>query len=101
MADAPAPDAWQDPLFDQIIEHLAASGVPFTADDVWRPEYGLDATQVRHGEVGAAFQRARKRGVIVVVGYQTSRRAARHGCLLRVWAGASDSADTWGWPLVA
>ncbi|GEA81395.1 hypothetical protein [Cellulomonas uda] len=88
MRTLPEPDAWQDAVLDRIIEHLAATGAAFTADDAWDPMYGLDPGQVRPGELGAAFQRAHNRGAIRHVGYALSRRRARHGGLLRTWQGA-------------
>lgn len=88
----PAPDGWNETLLDQVIEQLAAEGHPFTADHVRDPRFGLDPAAARHGDLGAAFRRARARGLVEVVGYRTSTHRPRHGGLIRVWVGVKDAA---------
>ena len=93
-ANRPKPDVWVDAVLDQVVEHLAASGELFSADDCWRPLYGLDPEALKRGELGAAFQRAHTAGLIRPVGVQTSRRRSRHGALIRVWRGNASARDT-------
>lgn len=72
---------------EHAIADLAASGREFTADDVTDrigPALG-SAT----GGMGAMFRKMVTAGVIQPVGYRQSRRAERHGSVVRVWRGAS------------
>jgi hypothetical protein len=73
---------------EAAIRQLAASGVPFTADDLIRlvglPSWGVN----RNNAVGALFTSAAKRGLIVRTGhYRKSRRALSHGRMIAVWVG--------------
>ena len=81
---APRPDGWVSAGLAQAIEYLAASGVPFTADALRDDRFGLD---VQPNEVGPAFARARRAGIVRHVGYRTSTAPSRHGGVLRVWVG--------------
>jgi hypothetical protein len=71
------------------IRELAATGTPFTSDDLVRlaglPSYGVN----RNNAVGAFFTSASKRGLIERTGsYKKSRRAVSHGRMIAVWVGA-------------
>ena len=87
----PEPDGWVSSVLDEIIEQLAREGRDFTADDVRQPRFWgeRDDENVRHGDVGAAFRRAARHGVIELAGYRNSTRPERRHGLLRVWRGAA------------
>jgi hypothetical protein len=68
------------------IEHLAALGRHFTADDLWTLNVPMPA---HPNQVGAAFSAARKQGVITSVGYAPSTRKGRNGSVVRVWVGVA------------
>lgn len=78
--------AWWQQTADAAIEHMAARGVPFTADDL------VDVTGLPEARspraMGARFLTAARRGVIVPVGYTTSRRRGARCAVVRVWRGA-------------
>jgi len=64
----------------------AASGEPFTADDLradglWEPD--------KPARWGSLFRQAQMEGVIISVGVMNSRRRQRRGSLGRVWVGAT------------
>ena len=70
---------------------LAATGTPFTADDVIArvglPSWGTN----NNNAVGAIFSAAVKRGWIVPTGvYRKSRRPKSHARVIAVWAGNPD-----------
>ena len=75
---------WRDA--EIILAARAASGAPFTADDL-RAD-GLDEP-VKPAYWGVLFQQAQAHGVIVSVGVMNSRRRQRRGSLGRVWVGAT------------
>ncbi|WP_115296104.1 hypothetical protein [Dermacoccus nishinomiyaensis] len=75
---------WRDA--EIILAARAASGAPFTADDL-RAD-GLDEP-VKPAYWGMLFQQAQAHGVIVSVGVMNSRRRQRRGSLGRVWVGAT------------
>lgn len=84
-ADASA-DAWWKATADQAIDHLAATGQPFTADDV--RDLGVpDPSSPKAW--GARFLSASRQGRIVRVGYQPSRRLSVHAHPVAVWQGAA------------
>ena len=70
---------------DMAIESLAASGSPFTSDDVWERLPGVAVTKGMGGRLGAAS----RRGLIKNMGYQKSARAGvhGHGQNLTIWRG--------------
>ena len=94
--DAGAEQAWQAALFTwrsmatTILEDLAASGQPFTADDlIFRA--GLPNAQAvnRNNAVGSLFLHASKTGMIVETGRRVpSARRGNHGRRLTEWIGA-------------
>lgn len=85
QADAAAGDWWKATA-DQAIDHLAATGRPFTADDV--RDLGVpDPSSPKAW--GARFLSASKAGRIVRVGYTPSRRASVHAHPVAVWQGAA------------
>ncbi len=67
----------------RAIVRLAHHGAEFTADDV-TAEVGPAPS---NGAAGALFRAARSAGLIVRVGYRTSRRVSRHGGVQAVWRG--------------
>lgn len=67
----------------QTIEILAATGAPFTADDV-REHAGEPSST---GALGAVMKAAQRDGVIKLIGYRRSRRLPRHGGVSAVWIG--------------
>jgi hypothetical protein len=71
---------WDMATVIQAIRHLAESGEPFSAEDVTPllPEVGRQT-------IGAAFNVARRRGLITAVGFKTSATPSRHGSVIRVW----------------
>jgi hypothetical protein len=70
---------------EQAIHDLAATGRPFTAEDV-RDLIGAPLG-CRPNVLGGLFLRAAKAGVIEAVGYQPARRAEARSRPLRVWRG--------------
>lgn len=82
-------NAWWRSCADQAIDALAASGRPFTADDV--RELGVpDPSSPKAW--GARFLAAARAGRIVRVGYQPSRRASVHAHPVAVWQGPGEAA---------
>lgn len=76
---------------DLAIIQLARVGDPFTSDDLLHligPPDTSHAPNSRNNAVGAAFSRARRAGMIRVVGYAQSKALHRKGGLVRVWQGA-------------
>lgn len=86
LPHAPVPDGWESSGIDQAIALLASLGEPFSADDLRDDRFGL---AVKPNEVGPAFSRARRAGVIRLVGYRPSRCPSRHGGIQRVWVGGA------------
>lgn len=82
-AAVPAPDGWVSAGLDEAIGVLAREGLEFTADAVHADRFGLG--DLRRGDVGAAFLRARVAGRIRPVGFAVSRRRGRRHSVLRVW----------------
>lgn len=87
LADpTPPPDRWWSDGAGRAIEHLAATGRPFGADELFDDPFTLPAPP-HPSHVGAAFRAAFARHLIEPVGYRGSRRATRHGGVQRVWVG--------------
>jgi hypothetical protein len=84
-----ADQQWQDAAM-QCLRALAATGEPFTADevhDLMRP-YGV--TTASENAMGAMFNKARREGVIVSDGmYRPSERRDAHRRMVRIWKGAA------------
>lgn len=78
---ASCPDAIE--VLDQIIARFAATGEPFSANEVRKhiPE------GVRKAAVGGRFRHAARRGLIRPVGYVASTDPRTHGHPVRVWQG--------------
>lgn len=83
-------DANTDPdwkaLVDRVIAQLAATGQPFTADDV-RAQGVPEPAQPQAW--GSRFLAAARAGHIRRIGYQPSRRASVHAHPIAVWQGAA------------
>lgn len=76
------PEAWHADALD-VIKAWAATGSPFTAEDLrqsMRPAPGDKCP-------GNAFQAARRAGLITSVGYKESTDRSRKGGVIRVWRG--------------
>lgn len=79
-------DSWWRDCAWRALEHLAATGRPFTAYDVTE----LGVPDPDHGNRwGGLFQAACKAGLIEPVGYAESRRPSRAGGVCRVWKGTA------------
>ena len=79
-------DEWWKSCADRAIDTLAATGRPFTADDI--RDMGVpDPTSPRAW--GARFLTASRQGRIVRVGYVPSRRASVHAHPIAQWRGAA------------
>lgn len=89
-ADA-APDDWRD-AFRAAVKALAASGRPFTSEDV-TDRAGLPSGDVatnRNNAVGALMTASARAGVIVKTGRRVpSARATSHGAELTEWKGSA------------
>ncbi len=82
-ADEAADAGWKARV-DAAIEELAASGAPFTAEDV--REIAGDPPD-HPNAMGARFAAAAQRGLIRSVGYRKARRASLHRHPIHVWEG--------------
>lgn len=76
---------------DSGIDYLAATGRPFTADDVRALSWVDEPTSPKAW--GARFLAAARGGRIVRVGYRPSRRASVHAHPVAVWRGTSFLTD--------
>lgn len=85
-ADAAQPDEWKTAV-DRQIARLAATGRPFTADDV--STVVGDSPTGSQGAMGARFMAASRRGVIQRIGYVPSGRASVHAHPVAQWKGAA------------
>jgi len=81
--NASCPDAIAQ--LDQIIAEHAATGEPFSANDV-RPHL---PEEVRPAAVGGRFRHAARRGVIRPIGYVASTDPGTHAHPVRLWKGAT------------
>lgn len=82
------PAVLEDPAWaqrvDALINELAATGVPFTADDL----HTEDTLTAPHENAWVPrLNTAARNGLIHVTGYRPSTRLGRNGSLLRVWTG--------------
>jgi hypothetical protein len=68
-----------------VLDELIDRSLPFTSEDV-RVVVGPPPS---NGSFGGLFLRAAKAGRIEAVGYERSRRPARHSWLLRQWIGVN------------
>ncbi|MGH2635746.1 MAG: hypothetical protein ACRDHU_06350 [Actinomycetota bacterium] len=68
-----------------MIEHLAGTGVEFTAETV-RRRVG-DPPRGRENLMGACFRAASRRRLIETAGLSRSRRITRRGGLVLAWRG--------------
>lgn len=84
-ADLAADQLWKT-LADAAINRLAATGEPFTADDV-RALGVPDPSSPKAW--GARFLTAARQGRIVRVGYVPSRRPSVHAHPIAQWRGAA------------
>jgi len=84
-ADAVQPEQWRHHV-DVVIGTFADSGDPFTSDDV--SLLTGDSPTGSRGAMGARFQHAARRGVIVRIGYTPSRRPSVHAHPVALWQGA-------------
>lgn len=82
--DAAEPDVWKRAA-DRAIEQLAATGEPFTAEDVRR----MVGDPSRPNAFGSRFLAAARSGLVHKVGYRPSSRPHRHTNPIAVWVGAS------------
>ena len=71
---------------DRAIADLAATGRPFTAEDL-RAVVGPPVGS--HNSMGPVFMRAARAGLIVGIGYRQATRTEAAGRVLKVWRGAS------------
>ena len=79
------PDPWWQDSALRAIDHLAASGVEFTAADL----DDLGVPQPDHPcRWGAVFSAAKSEGVIHRIGYRSSRRPGRNRGVCAVWIGS-------------
>jgi len=78
----PAAADWADTAMT-VLEHLAAAGVEFDAEDV-RRRAGEPPSP---GAIGAVFRLAARRGLIQRVDVRRSGRVRRRGGLIFVWRG--------------
>lgn len=73
------------------IEHYAAAGVPFSAEDV-RDHVARehpDAEPHSPNVLPACFSGARASGLIRAIGFRPATRPSRHGSVIRTWIGAA------------
>lgn len=71
---------------DKAIKQLAATGQPFTADDV-RALIPDGLTPAHNNAWGGLFSAWRTNGTITPVGYRQSTHGPRHGGIQRIWKG--------------
>jgi len=82
-AEASLHAAWDRAVIDQAITVLAATGQPFSANDV----RGL-LPDVRPALVGARFMHAARRGLIERIGDELATHKAGHARRVGLWRGA-------------
>lgn len=71
------------------LDRLAATGRPFTADDLWEA-VGSPMASASSNSVGALFSAACKAGRIIPIGFTQTRRASGHARVIRQWRGAPE-----------
>ena len=80
--------AWKAAAKAAILQ-LAATGEPFTADDVWELIEPIGVTTHEPNAMGAVFNAAARDGVITSDGmYRPSCRRKAHRRMVRVWRAA-------------
>lgn len=72
---------------EEAIDRLAATGRPFTADDVRELIPPVDQPNL----IGACFRAASTRGEIVKLGYRQSAAPSRHANPNTVWRGITQA----------
>lgn len=87
-AYAYTPEAWRDTAL-AAAEALAATGRPFTVDDLAAHGIGEPDRPQRYGAVFAAI---RNRGIARVIGWTAHRTAGGSENGIRVWLGTTDHA---------
>lgn len=71
---------------DKAVKQLAATGKPFTTDDI--RQCIPDGLTPKHNNAwGGLLIAWRKRGVIQPIGYHQATHKPRHGGLQRIWQG--------------
>lgn len=80
-----AADNWWKEIVDDAIAYLAATGTPFTADDV--RDLGIPDPHAPQAW-GARFMAATRAGLIVRVGDASSRRPSVHAHRIGLYVGA-------------
>ena len=80
---ARSPEQWRADA-EKLVSEFAATGRPFTADDL--RDAGL-AEPDHQNRWGGLFRTMAGWGVIRCVGVANSRKPSRHGSLGRVWQG--------------
>ncbi|HCG2982381.1 hypothetical protein ACL1CN_10505 [Corynebacterium striatum] len=71
---------------DKAVKQLAASGKPFTTDDI--RQHIPDGLTPKHNNAwGALLNAWARRGTIRPIGYTTGKRTQRHGGIQRIWQG--------------
>lgn len=76
--------AWWRSCADAAIAYLAATGLPWSSDDL----YDLGLPPAEHPcRIGGAVHAAAKAGLIRQTGFALSRRRSRHAGVVRVWVG--------------
>jgi hypothetical protein len=85
---ANTPTEWGQ-LFDDTLALLAASGAPFTSEDV-TALVGLPPPGTHRSAVGARMNAAARAGRITRVGYVQAKRANQHATVISEWKGTVD-----------
>lgn len=79
-------DPWWSDVALRNVYALAATGLPFTNDDV--RDRGVPDPH-HHNQWGGVYATAAQAGVIECVGFRVARRRERAGGVLRVWRGTA------------
>lgn len=80
--EANAPADWKNSA-EALLSALAASGIPFTADDIWKTLPQPPEPRA----LGAIIRAAARDGRIRRMGFMQSVRACCHQRLVAVWVG--------------
>lgn len=84
LAEVTHPDGWWEAGALSAIETIAKTGRPFTTPDLT----DLGVAEPSHpNHWGGVIAKAKAMGLIVKVGYGTSRRAGRNGGVCATWQG--------------
>ncbi|PRX90682.1 hypothetical protein [Allonocardiopsis opalescens] len=84
LAEDADTDGWDSAVIDQAIRERVERGEPFSANDI-RDRL----PDVRSALMGARFMAARKRGLIVRIGYVPSTDRRTHAHPITLWQGAT------------